>query len=128
MSKASYAEMIGLANAGKKIAAIKHLRTNGVQIEAPDDRIGLREAKHAVEHAMGIERDPCCVIIPPLLIKKVIVQTGKGEELELDLDGLQLKILDGLGTLPMSYMASSLELMTFLRNWNRFGNNGEKDA
>lgn len=129
MSKADYAEMIDLANNGKKIAAIKHVRTNGVQTEsAASDRITLRDAKHAVEHAMGIETNPCCVIIPPLLIKKVIVQTGEGEELELDLDGLQLKLLDGLGTLPMSYMASSLELMTFLRDWNSFGTIGRKDA
>lgn len=84
--------------------------------------IGLREAKYAVENMTGTgnpSENKTCVIIPPLRIKKIILEGEQGD-IELDMDGLQLRLLEGLGSLPLSYMTASTELMQYLRDWDNF--------
>ena len=121
------AEVRNLLLQHKKIGAIKLLRNesvawnNGVRIERP----GLREAKHAVEHLLGeLSHDEACAVITALpRVKRVVIDTGDGEA-ELDLDGLQLRLLDGLCAVPIDIMADGLRLMELLRAFDR----GELDA
>lgn len=116
---------------GEKIRAIKHARTHGKQfpgreIEKPgedgnlvteiDHRPGLRNAKDAVEALNGSNINPACTFAHAVRIKKVIVE-GELGNIELDIDELQLKLLDGLGTLPLQEVAAMTELVTFIRKW-----------
>jgi|SaaInlV_150m_DNA_6_1039752.scaffolds.fasta_scaffold06971_9 hypothetical protein len=108
----------------QKIKAVKHCRNHGhhyidgIEQCAPGlTKMSLRAAKHAVEHLAGNgTRNPEAVIAPPLRIKKIIVETMEGE-MELDVDLLQLKLLEGLSTIPLSVMSSSTELIQYIRNW-----------
>lgn len=129
LSRAHYKEMLSLLNDNKKIAAIKLVRNEGRMKEA--DRtsnntsgIGLREAKHAVESINGNMPETSCVLIPTLKIKRIIIE-GDAGDIELDLDGLQLRLLDGLAELPLHHMESSMELMKFIRDWDNFGGSVE---
>ena len=121
------AEVKQLLEESKKIAAIKHARKHGREHPAKEvlqndgtveqnDRPGLRSAKDAVEHLLKQNSNPTCVFAPQLRIKKVIVEGEKGE-FELDVDELQLRLLDGLGTLPLSEVAAMTDLVTYIRNW-----------
>jgi hypothetical protein len=116
---------------GKKINAIKHARMHGKEfpgkeIEKPDEdgnlvteinhRVGLRNAKDAVEALDGSNVNPVCTFANAVRIKKVIVE-GELGDIELDIDELQLKLLDGLGTLPLQEVAAMTELVTFIRKW-----------
>ena len=56
-------------------------------------------------------------------VKRVVIDTGDGE-VELDLEGLQLRLLDGLAVVPIDVMADGLRLMEILRAYDR----GELDA
>lgn len=118
-------------NDGKKINAIKHARTHGREfpgreIEEPnedgdlvtriDHRVGLRNAKDAVEHLAGSNSNPSCTFVGRLKIKSFIVEADEGD-VEMDLDGLQLRLLGELNTLPMRDVAEMLELVSFIRKW-----------
>ena len=125
------AEVKRLLGEKKKIKAIMHARKHGLEYPAKekmqadgtvelDNRVGLRSAKDAVERLTKQNISPTCVFAPQLKIKKVIVE-GEGGEFELDVDELQLRLLDGLGTLPLSEVAAMTELVTFIRNWQGDG-------
>ena len=116
---------------GKKINAIKHARSHGKEfpgkeIEEPnedgdlvtrmDHRVGLRNAKDAVEHLAGSNLNPSCTFVGRLKIKSFIVEADEGD-VEMDLDGLQLRLLGELNTLPMRDVAEMLELVSFIRKW-----------
>ncbi len=119
-----------LAKAGKKIGAIKHARNTGKIYPGKEEtlpsgefginhRVGLREAKYAVEGLMGLPTpaEHNCIFTPGIRIKKVIVE-GETGNIELDLDQLQLRCLDGLSQgIPISEVAAMTELMSFIRNW-----------
>tara|TARA_Y100001970_G_C14144593_1_gene809132 strand:- start:329 stop:763 length:435 start_codon:yes stop_codon:yes gene_type:complete len=127
------AEVRDELEAGKKIAAIKAARKHGkafpgVEEEVPDEngnlvkrvshRVGLRHAKDAVEVLEGrISLSQATATFQPAVrIKKIIVE-GENGDIEMDLDELQLKLLEGLGVIPMSEIAAMTELMQFLRDW-----------
>jgi len=119
-----------LAAEGKKIAAIKHGRNMGKVFPGKEQtlpngefgvnhRPGLREAKHAVEVLMGLVTKAAAsgIFVPTLRIKKVIVE-GETGNIELDLDELQLRCLDGLSQgIPLSEVAAMTELVSFIRKW-----------
>ena len=123
-------EVKELLENNKKIAAIKHLRSNGKAMPGqektrPDGtfglthRPGLREAKHAAEVLLGTmtKSDASGVVAPRLCIKKVIVE-GETGNIELDIEQLQLRCLDGLSQgIPLSEVAAMTELITFIRDW-----------
>lgn len=104
---------------GKKIAAIKHLRLKG-QING-EKGVGLKDAKYAVESLDGRAHTTheYLVKIAPLL--KVISFKVKGSDpdsvVEVDLDGLQLMMLDGLSQLPLSDIAEMTALISYIRKW-----------
>ena len=103
---------------GKKIAAIKLARSVG----SLQDRIGLREAKDAVEELCGIRAPgsplPTATFSAIPRIKGIIIDTGHGD-VELDLDGLQLRLLGEINTLPISVVGPALELLQYFREWER---------
>jgi hypothetical protein len=116
---------------GGKIKAIKHARTHGKEfpgreieevnddgdvVTRTDHRVGLRNAKDAVEHLAGQNLSPQATFIGRLKIKSFIVEGDEGD-VEMDLDGLQLRLLGELNTIPMRDVAEMLELVTFIRKW-----------
>jgi len=113
-------------NQNKKIGAIKHVRTNGFLYEngVIQERVGLKEAKEACEYEFNLasnwgqsQRGPVAMLSRSPRIKRVVIDCGEGE-LELDLDGLQLRLLDGLNELPLQVIAPALELMQTLRDFD----------
>ena len=61
--------------------------------------------------------NPICTFATSLRIKKVIVE-GQTGNIELDIDELQLRCLDGLSQgIPLSEVAAMTELITFIRSW-----------
>ncbi|HIE84031.1 MAG TPA: hypothetical protein EYQ00_09400 [Dehalococcoidia bacterium] len=117
-------EIRRLADDGQKIAAIKRLRTKGKSFPPTRDvqsgelthRVGLRDAKTAVEAIMGQNKDPDVRAIPMLRIKAFKIETEEGV-VEVDLDGLQLKLLEGLDHLPLDSIGEMVELVAFIRTW-----------
>jgi len=121
-----------------KIAAIKHARSVGKVFPGREEtlangtqginhRPGLRDSKQAVEVLSG---EVCrttvdCTFAPTLRIKKVIVE-GETGNIELDLDELQLRCLDGLSQgIPLSEVAAMTELVSFIRRWQGDDKNEE---
>jgi len=123
-------EVKEMAAEGHKIKAIKHARNMGKVFPGREQtlpsgelginhRPGLREAKHAVEVLMGLvtKASASGIFVPTLRIKKVIVE-GETGNIELDLDELQLRCLDGLSQgIPLSEVAAMTELVSFIRKW-----------
>jgi len=120
-----------LLDRGQKINAIKHARTHGKafpgrELEEPDDtgnivtridhRVGLKHAKDAVEALNGSCVNPQAKFTPQLRIKRFVVDTEDGE-LELDLDGLQLRLLGNLNEASLSDVAELLDVVSFIRKW-----------
>jgi len=118
---------------GNKIKAIQHLRRSGKAYANGEvlPKIGLKHAKDAVEHMCGAfnpaarsnGRPSATLSIFPR-IKKVIIDIGADGDVECDLDGLQLRLLDGLDTIPLAAIAPAMELMQLLRDFD----NNCKDA
>jgi hypothetical protein len=130
ISQQHLAEVKEFAAEGHKIKAIKHARNMGKVFPGREQtlpsgedgincRPGLREAKHAVEVLMGLITKGASsgIFVPRIRIKKVIVE-GETGNIELDLDELQLRCLDGLAQgIPLSEVAAMTELITFVREW-----------
>ncbi len=118
-----------LVNQNKKIGCIKHVRATGFMYKdgTLQEKIGLKEAKEAVEHEWQAtihpptnwaqNRQPCAMLSMTPRIKRVVIDCGDGE-MELDLDGLQLRLLDGLSELPIQVIAPAMELMQALRDFD----------
>ena len=119
-----------LINQNKKIGCIKHIRSTGFLYEdgVLQEKVGLKEAKEAVEHEWRAElghstshwahgRQPAAMLSMTPRIKRVVIDCGDGE-MELDLDGLQLRLLDGLSELPIQVIAPAMELMQALRDFD----------
>ena len=121
-------EILLPSGAGSKIDAIKHVR--GVSLHLVDNvtggkafGIGLREAKDAVEdymHRMGMADQrstaPYAVIVPHQPIKRIVCDFGEGE-LELDLEGMSLRILSDMGSARIEDITSLLNLYKRVRDW-----------
>ena len=121
-------EILLPSGAGSKIDAIKHVR--GVSLHLVDNDtggkafgIGLREAKDAVEdymHRTGMADQrstaPYAVIVPHQPIKRIVCDFGEGE-LELDLEGMSLRILSDMGSARIEDITSLLNLYKRVRDW-----------
>lgn len=118
-----------LLKEGQKVGAIKHARNCGQIFPGNEKknnitgeneishRVGLREAKDAVEWIMGTRANPTAKFTSTLKIKKVIVE-GETGDIELDIDELQLRCLDGLSQgIPLSEVSAMAELVMFIRKW-----------
>ena len=135
VSAGKFKEIKELAIAKKqKIAAIKLARSSGKRFPPCEQvladgtrglshRVSLRDAKDAVEVMMGIKTraDAEACFTPQMRIKKVIVE-GETGNIELDIDELQLRCLDGLEQgIPLSEVAAMTDLITFIRDWQGQG-------
>lgn len=68
-----------------------------------------------------------CVFTQELHIKKIIVAGSTGD-VELDVDELQLRCLDGLSQgLPISEIGAMTNLITFIRKWQGQNEEGENE-
>ena len=113
---------------GGKIDAIKHVR--GASLHLVDNDTGvkaagipLRDAKDAVEdymHRMGMAEQrstaPSAVIVPHQPIRRIVCDFGEGE-LELDLEGMSLRILSDMGSARIEDITSLLNLYKRVRDW-----------
>jgi hypothetical protein len=136
ISPSNLLEVKRLLDSAKKIAAIKLTRAEGklvpgrevVDPQTQETRIshlpGLREAKEACENLVASRKNgishhksTSCVFLQRLKISKIIVE-GETGNIELDLDQLQLRCLDGLSQgIPLSQIAEMTKLITFVREW-----------
>ena len=96
--------------------------------------VGLKEAKEAVELLMaerGIKQsngDPCLPplnpsarVIPFQPIKRIICDFGEGE-IEVDLEGMSLRILTGLnGSMRIADVMSLVDLYQRVKSWETDG-------
>ena len=101
-----------------KIPAIKCLRTEWADENKPE-RLGLREAKQAIENLMAdLDGDP-----RPwgdgwnLTMGLVPVSVRVGEVAELSLDEWELQILTKMGKLGLEEAGRLLELVTTIKAW-----------
>jgi hypothetical protein len=111
-----------------RISATKLVRKNGILFVdgVRQEHVGLREAKYAVDKMLLDQNHPSAPreapptqvgIFPMLQIKSITVDTGDGC-VELDIDGLQLKLLEGMDTIPLDLLASSTQLVQYIRDWH----------
>ena len=110
----------------RKIAAIKATRLHG-RIVPPDstradpDSVGLKEAKHAIEHkywpATNRGITPCAVIDGGYKIKKVVVEIAGEGDVELDIETLQMRFLQNLEALGLAEVQRLLELTEYIKKW-----------
>jgi hypothetical protein len=136
MSAQDRAELQKILDEGKnpagggscRISATKLVRNNGILFVDGErqESVGLREAKYAVDKMMIDQKHPDAPreapptqvgIFPMLQIKSITVDTGDGC-VELDIDGLQLKLLEGMDTIPLDILATSTQLIQYIRDWH----------
>ena len=113
-------------NEGNKIKAIKAARAHG-RLVPPDpavanpDRPGLKHAKNAVDHKYWPESlqgaTPSAVLDGCFRVKTVIVQIAGEGDVELDLEGLQMRFLQDLESLGLTEVQHLLELTEFIKKW-----------
>ncbi|HIL98938.1 MAG TPA: hypothetical protein EYG51_23980 [Pseudomonadales bacterium] len=111
-----FEEVVACLEAGHKIQAIKKLRN------ATEPKCGLKEAKWAVERLAcerGIARpsttthaDAPRIVCGPV-IRKMILNYGHGD-IELDLEGMQLKALMDMQTIGLDACRDILNLVDVL--------------
>lgn len=111
-----------------KISAIKLVRKHGKAYPAAEGHnephsVGLREAKEAVEHAYRPShldnRTPCAVFGAGFRVKKLLVEIAGEGEIELDVEGLQMRFLQELETLGLPQVQHLLELTGYIEEWQR---------
>lgn len=119
---------------GKKIQAIKHARLTGRQhpgeiirttgadggmIDVTSHKVGLKTAKHACEALIGqmpMGWSAEARFAPTLKIVSIKIETEDGL-CEVDIDGLRLRLLDGMTEMSLSEMAHMTELAAYVANW-----------
>lgn len=103
--------------ANKKIAAIKHLRDNGKNLDDPHERVSLKQAKLAVESLVA--GTPCTEvqIIPEWTVHSLVVSGECGNRIELDLETLQMHFLSSLDKVGLSEVGHLLDLVDYIRRW-----------
>lgn len=101
----------------RKIAAIKLVREAGhVAGESPTRKIGLKEAKSAVDHMQGHSLTHA-EIVPNWYVHSVIVSGPAGDKIELDIETLQMHFLTSLSTLGLREVARLTDLVEYINRW-----------
>jgi len=79
----------------------------------------LREAKDAVDLYQGkiTESASKACLMAPWKVKKITIQQSDGEDIEVDLEGLQLKFLQEMPVIGIDDVGELLELVGFIRKW-----------
>ena len=103
-----------------KISGIKCLRNKWEEIHG--SKLGLKCAKHAIERVLDeaagkvLKGDKRTRLGAAMTIKKIVVQVG-AEEVEVDLEELQFRILSDMGTIGFNETGALLELVTAFEKW-----------
>ena len=120
----TFKEIKSSREAGKKIAAIKTLRSA--------TKCGLKEAKHAIERWAG-ERNDGPILAPCYDIVNVTLRTPDGD-VTVDMEGLQLTGLMAMTTMGLDTCRAVLSLHDAIQTWRDnmgslfFENNEEKSG
>tara|TARA_R110000796_G_scaffold252539_1_gene387507 strand:- start:851 stop:1255 length:405 start_codon:yes stop_codon:yes gene_type:complete len=121
-------EVKRLCSEGNKIAAIKLVRNEGKAFPPDHSRsdprsIGLKEAKHAVEHAYNPtflqDTIPCAVFGAGFKVRKLIVEIAGEGDVELDIEEMQMRFLQELKTLGLPQVQHLLNLTEYIEEWQR---------
>ena len=109
-----------LVSGGKKIQAIKHLRTTGRVVDGSTHNKsgapGLRQAKLGVEFLASAHDGSEVIVVPEYRVKALKI-TGPEGELEVDVETLQLKFLTHIEQFGLYEVARLIELVDFIRQW-----------
>jgi len=115
--------------AGNKIAAIKLTRAHGKAYPANEEtypnnphRVGLKEAKEAIEHRFqpDIKHEaPCAVFGAGFKVKKFLIEVAGEGEVEMNLEEMQMRFLQELNTLGLPTVQHLLELTEYINEWQR---------
>ena len=79
----------------------------------------LREAKDAVDLYQGkiTESAARACLMALWKVKKITVQQSDGGDVEVDLEGLQLKFLQEMPVIGIDEVGELLDLVAFIRKW-----------
>ena len=119
----AFAEVMTEIRNHKKIAAIKALRRTYHERWPTRDKLGLREAKHAVERIADeladrqVVGDSRPVLRTSLSISGIMINTGN-EKVEVDLEELQLRILSEVSILGLAECGRILEIVEVFQAWS----------
>ena len=109
-----------LAN-GKKIQAIKSVREFGRKITQKDEegsnKIGLKEAKYAVDSLNTGISNNIAKIVPAWSINSISVSGPCGEKIEMDIDTLQMHFLTTLSSVGLDEVARLCDLVEYIKEW-----------
>lgn len=103
---------------GTKIAAIKCLRTKWAEENKPE-KLGLREAKHAIENLMADIEDDSRPWPNSWTLSRGLypVSVRLGETAELSLDDWELRVLTEMGKIGLEEAGRILDLVTVIKAW-----------
>jgi len=114
---------------GRKIAAIKHARSTGKQYPPRESSMpgeenkldyspALKCAKDAVEVLMGsCQRQAAHALFTPMFkILSFKVETEDGT-VEVDVDELRIRLLDGMSEMSLSEMSHMTDLAVYVAKW-----------
>lgn len=116
-----FAEMRDSLKAGKKINAIKALRNTAVPPPGYK-RLGLREAKYAVERFINevlgdkthpVHPDAMQITYGPV-VKEIVVDFGDGP-VTMNLDAMEIRVLTQLNTIGLEACGRMLELCKVIK-------------
>ena len=120
LKSSELAEVHRLTAAGQKIKAIKLVRDSGRLLSddptIPTDKIGLRDAKLAVDNICG-SAPTAYRLVADWEVHSVTVTGPAGEKIELDLENLQMHFLTTLTTVGLEEVGRLLGLVNFIKQW-----------
>jgi hypothetical protein len=109
VSYSDYNKIKRLANNAEIVNAIKLLRNI--------TGCGLMEGKHAVDHLLGRNPNPCARLVKPWQVESIIVKNDLGQRVEVSISELELKFLQESSVIGIDAVADLLDLTEFLKKW-----------
>jgi hypothetical protein len=120
-------EVKELIKNNQRIQAIKRVRSKGTVLSGDRDyhdpngsdpnRIGLKEAKYAVDNLKARGDRSVAVIVPSWEVHSLVVSGPAGERIKLDLETLQMHFLTSLEALGLEEVARLMDLMAYVQKW-----------
>ena len=116
-------EIHDLCDARRTIQAIKLARSEG-RVIGREDKPGLKEAKHAIDHLRGsISADVAvAILVPAWRVHSLTVSGPAGEKMELDIDQLEMRFLSSLHSVGLDEVGRLIHLVDFIKDWQMDSN------